>query len=532
MNKSLIPLIAVLGLPWTALAVDTAIPEKATTATPVAALSDLETGKITFVGGDSAKITGSSQPARAGDSFPEKAELQTGTSPVTEVTFGDGSVMRLGENTKVSYSAKERIVRLTAGTVLFHSVEGKGGITVQGAQASGQVAGSTVMGAQDASGNFSFLLLEGAGAGSVTGGTAGPTFVGVGEMTTIRAGSAEPPQVVEVHVDAVRDISPLFQQIPGSLPSAAKVVGTTEQQAMEIQTDIKFLSSLENFKLTETDPEGLALAMICGVGQDEMGAAKNILLRPVDTAAGTEELASASSSAPAAVQSAVANVGALAGASSGTASSGAVLASVTSALQSAANSGDTKSLQALTFAAVNAVGQSDPQAVSSVVSGLISEISNSSQAGEAAKTIAAAAVVTASVFGDTAAQAASAGAVAGAVASGNSGLVQAVNQGLANGTAAIVQGTVVAAGSETGPTDARQEQAAPLVAASAPPSSGDGIGSTDTAAGAEGGGEDLGATETAAGGGGGAPDTQAPLSPAGAISPVTSSPNPGLTTPI
>ena len=407
MNKSLIPLIAVLGLPWTALAVDTAIPEKATTATPVAALSDLETGKITFVGGDSAKITGSSQPARAGDSFPEKAELQTGTSPVTEVTFGDGSVMRLGENTKVSYSAKERIVRLTAGTVLFHSVEGKGGITVQGVQASGQVAGSTVMGAQDASGNFSFLLLEGAGAGSVTVGTAGPTFVGVGEMTTIRAGSAEPPQVVEVHVDAVRDISPLFQQIPGSLPSAAKVVGTTEQQAMEIQTDIKFLSSLENFKLTETDPEGLALAMICGVSQDEMGTAKNILLRPVDTAAGTETAAGESS---------------------------------------------------------------------------------------------------------------------GGTPGGGTSF-----------------GTVVAMGASDAPTDARQEAAAPLVAAVAPASSGDGLAGTDTAAGGEGGG-DLGSTETAAGGGGAA-DTQAPITPTGiqnptggqnsaSVPPVTSSPSPGLTTPI
>lgn len=524
MNKSLIPLLAVLGWAATATAVETAIPETPAAAAPAPVLTSLESGKISFVGGNSVKISGHSQPAKMGDSFPEKAELETGTSPVTEVTFGDGSVMRLGENSKVSYSGKERVVRLAAGTVLFQSAEGKGGITIQGAQASGQVTGSTVIGTQDASGNFSFLLCESSGAGSVTGGVAGPTIVGVGEMTTIRAGGAEPPQVLEVHVDVVRDVSPLFQQIPSSLPSATKVVGTTEQQAMEIQTDIKLLSSLENFKLTETDPEGLALAMICGVGQDEMGAAKNILLRPVDTAAGTEELASASSSAPAAVQSAVANVGALAGASSGTASSGAVLASVTSALQSAANSGDTKSLQALTFAAVNAVGQSDPQAVSSVVSGLISEISNSSQAGEAAKTIAAAAVVTASVFGDTAAQAASAGAVAGAVASGNSGLVQAVNQGLANGTAAIVQGTVVAAGSETGPTDARQQQAEPLVAATSLPS-GDGLGSTDTAA----GGGDLGATDTAAGGGGGGADTQAPASlPA----PITSSPVPGLTTPI
>jgi len=202
---------------------------------------------------------------------------------------------------------------------------------------------------------------------------------------------------VEVHVDAVRDISPLFQQIPNSLPSATKVVSTTEQQAMEIQTDIKFLSGLENFKLTETDPEGLALAMICGVGQNEMGAAKNILLRPVDTAAGTETAAGESSS--------------------GTPGGGTSF------------------------------------------------------------------------------------------------------------------GTLVAMGMSDGPTDARQEEAASLIAASAPPSSGDGIGGTDTAAGTEGGGAgDLGATETAAGGGGGA-DTQAPLSPA-AVPPVTSSPSPGLTTPI
>jgi hypothetical protein len=93
-------------------------------------------------------------------------------------------------------------------------------------------------------------------------------------------------------------------------------------------------------------------------------------------------------------------------------------------------------------------------------------------------------------------------------------------------------GSLVALNDSSAPADARQEDAAPLVAASAPPSSGDGIGGTDTAAGTEGGGAgDLGATETAAGGGGGA-DTQAPLSPAAVPPPVTSSPSPGLTTPI
>jgi hypothetical protein len=92
-------------------------------------------------------------------------------------------------------------------------------------------------------------------------------------------------------------------------------------------------------------------------------------------------------------------------------------------------------------------------------------------------------------------------------------------------------GSLVAFNDSSTPADARQEDAAPLVAASSPPSSGDGggLGGTDTAAGGDGGG-DLGSTETAAGGGG-SPDTQAPLSPTG-VPPVTSSPSPGLTTPI
>lgn len=270
--------------------------EPTSSAASAPSLVDLKSGTMTFVEGGNVKISGSPQPAKTGDAFVEKAELETGSAPVTEVTFGDGSVMRLGEKTKVSYSAKERIIRVAQGTVLFHSPAGNGGVTLQGAKAAGQVAGSTVIGTQDDSGNFSFLLLEGSGAGSVTGGTAAPTFVGVGEMATLRAGAAEAPQVVEVHVDAVRDISPLFQQVPSSLPSSSQVVGTTEQQAMEIQTDIKLLSSLDNFKLTESDPEGVALAMICGVGQNEMGAAKNILLRPVDTAAGMETAAGESSS--------------------------------------------------------------------------------------------------------------------------------------------------------------------------------------------------------------------------------------------
>jgi len=297
MMKNISLTLCLVGLTWPLWSAEpsssTMVPPMEPAPAPV--LVDLKSGKISFIAGNGGKISGKNESMKVGDVFPEKTELETGTSPVTEVTFDDGSVLRLGEKTKVSFRAKERVVRLVAGTALMYSPEGNGGITIQGGDALGRVTGSTVMGTMDTPGNFSFFVLESSGAGSVSGPSAPLTFLGVGEGTTIRAAGDKTPEVMDVHVDAVRDISPLFQQIPTPMPSDESVVATTRQQGQDVQTDVKVLSSLENYKLTPSDPEAVALAMICAVGQDEMGAAKNILLRPLDTAAGTETAAGQSS---------------------------------------------------------------------------------------------------------------------------------------------------------------------------------------------------------------------------------------------
>lgn len=278
---------------WVAGAVEPAVPA-AGEALPGAipeVLADLQAGKVTYLKGTGVKIEGATAATKLGDSLEEGMVIETGTEPVTQLTFEDGSVLRLGEKTKASFISKQRVVRLDRGYLLFSAPEGKGGITIQGGEASGKVKGSTVMAVRDQGGNFSFLVLESSAGGTVTGGSGGPVMLGVGEMTTIRMGSAQPPEIVEVHVDAVRDVSPLFQQISEPLPGDKNVVGTTVRQSDEIQSDVKLLSSLENFKLTEMDPESAALALICGVGLDAIAAAQNILLRPLDTAAG-QELAS------------------------------------------------------------------------------------------------------------------------------------------------------------------------------------------------------------------------------------------------
>ena len=278
-----IPLfVCLLAWPWLLVGANSPVAPSPSTSV------ELKTGKFSFVQGSDTKIVATGSPVKTGDSFMEGMEVDTGSAVATEITFEDGSVLRLGDKTKASFLSKERIVRLEHGVILFYSPEGHGGIDIQGGENSGKVTGSSVMSVRDPAGNFSFFILESSGAGSVSGPSAPVTFLGVGEGTTIRVGGGKTPEVMNVHVDAVRDISPLFQQIPNPFPGSEKVVGTTRQQADEIQGNIKLLSGLDDCKLSQTDPEGLALALICRVTQDEMGAANNILLRPFDTASGSE----------------------------------------------------------------------------------------------------------------------------------------------------------------------------------------------------------------------------------------------------
>jgi len=257
-------------------------------ACPLLAAKELQSGEFTLVKNQVDHTVGSAKtPAKTKDQLEEKSVVNTGAASVTELGFADASVLRLGSNTRFSFQSKERVVKLDRGTLLMDVPPGNGGITVDGGGVTGAVSGTTIMVSRDDQGNFGFMILEGVGGGTVIGKDGVPVNIVAGQMA-IAPHDGKPTKVVEVHVDAVRDISPLFEEFPTNLNGSEKVLVTTEFQSDEIQNNLKLLSSLKDFDLTQSDPEGVALAMICGVSQDEMGAARNILLRPLDTAAGNE----------------------------------------------------------------------------------------------------------------------------------------------------------------------------------------------------------------------------------------------------
>ena len=61
-----------------------------TPAAPPPVLVELKSGKITYMERAGVKIAGASGSAKVGDILDEKTGLETGSSPVTEITFADG----------------------------------------------------------------------------------------------------------------------------------------------------------------------------------------------------------------------------------------------------------------------------------------------------------------------------------------------------------------------------------------------------------------------------------------------------------
>jgi hypothetical protein len=259
----------------------------ASLAVPVFAAKELKSGEFTVVKNQVEHTLGSSKSlAKTKDQLEEKSVVDTGAASLTELGFNDASVLRLGSNTQFSFQSKERIIKLDKGTMLMNVPPGNGGITVDGGGVTGAVSGTTVMASRDEEGNFSFMILEGEGAGKVIGKDGVPVDLIPGQMAIVRQ-DGKPTKVVEVNVDAMRDHSPLYTDFSARLPGSDRVQGTTDRQAVDVQNEVTFLQGPTQQGLETSGPAVRALAMLAGMSSAEIDNSRNILLGD-STAAGQE----------------------------------------------------------------------------------------------------------------------------------------------------------------------------------------------------------------------------------------------------
>lgn len=251
------------------------------------AAKEIKSGEFTVVKNQVEHTSGTTKsPAKPKDLLEEKSVVQTGAASLTELGFSDASVLRLGSNTQFSFQAKERLIKLDGGAILMNVPPGNGGITVDGGGVTGAVSGTTLMASRDEQGNLGFMVLEGQGGGKVIGKDGVPVDIIAGQIAIARQ-DGKPTQVMQVSVDMLRDLSPLFADFPGPLPGSDLVQITTDAQAQDVQNEIGLLQSPKDLGMKTSDPILKALAMLAGLSSPDLVAGMKIFVGD-STAAGSE----------------------------------------------------------------------------------------------------------------------------------------------------------------------------------------------------------------------------------------------------
>lgn len=125
---------------------------------------DLKESKITQVVNDVEIISAANQSekqAKVNDAFDMPDVLRTGAGSRAELIAADETVTRVGANTIFSFDPANRTIDLKQGSLLFHSVHGKGGGTIHTGAATASVLGTTLVVTTTPSGGLKVLDLEG-----------------------------------------------------------------------------------------------------------------------------------------------------------------------------------------------------------------------------------------------------------------------------------------------------------------------------------------------------------------------------------
>ena len=201
-------------------------------------------------------VGGQTTPATVGDVIQNGGQIVTRGQSLAELSFPDGSKIRIGNNSVFSFDANERTVKLDRGTALVCTPPKAEGINVVSGGVSGTIpgdpAGKTFMitayppeagGAQatagaaapGAKGGFGVLVIQGNSATTVSA-PSGSVSIAPGQFALVGPNSSGSPKVFNVDVGQVFRSSPLINAFPSTLPTAGAILQTATQQQSSVRT--------------------------------------------------------------------------------------------------------------------------------------------------------------------------------------------------------------------------------------------------------------------------------------------------------
>jgi hypothetical protein len=168
------------------------------------------------------------RPAAVNDNVVEGTAVRTGVESRTELTFGDQTITRLGQNTVFSFRGDSREVRLDSGAVLMQVPQGGAAAQIRTAAVTASITGGTAMMSSNTGYPTKFLILEGSGQFCTNGG--GCITLHGGEMAAEMNGHFAGPLKFDVKAvltssHLVTDFSPLPNE-----PLILQVIDEQERQ--------------------------------------------------------------------------------------------------------------------------------------------------------------------------------------------------------------------------------------------------------------------------------------------------------------
>jgi hypothetical protein len=198
-------------------------------------------------------VGGQTTPAVVGDVIQNGGQIVTLGPSLAELSFPDGSKIRLGNNSVFSFDAQERTVKLERGSALVCTPPRAEGINVVSGGVSGTIpgdpAGKTFMitaypaeaggatpaaGPAPSTGGFGVMVLQG-NSGTTVAAPSGSVSIGPGQFALIGPSSSGSPKVFNVDVGQVFRSSPLVNAFPTPLPTAGAILQTATQQQATVR---------------------------------------------------------------------------------------------------------------------------------------------------------------------------------------------------------------------------------------------------------------------------------------------------------
>jgi hypothetical protein len=177
------------------------------------------------------------RPAAINDKVNNGTALRTGDDSRSELTFGDLTITRLGENTIFSFNRAGRSVRLDSGSILLYVKKNSSGAEVSTKAVTVGISGTTLIVDSTPQDGDNLIVLEGGARMTLKNHLDQSSFIQGGQMLSVPSGATKIQKPTNIRIEELLKTHPLLADL-SPLPSQDLMLAVVQgQNAPPLQTE-------------------------------------------------------------------------------------------------------------------------------------------------------------------------------------------------------------------------------------------------------------------------------------------------------